>query len=44
MHQEAQIKLKELTEKFGNEDDFDFDSEFEDKFDGIDISQSEEDE
>lgn len=37
VHQEAQIKLKELTEKFGKDDDFDFDSELEDNIDDIDI-------
>ena len=42
VHKDAQLKLKELTEKFGKEEDFDidFDSDLEDKLDDIDISQS----
>jgi len=46
VHQAAQLKLKELTEKYGKEEDFDidFDSDLEDKLGDIEVSQSEDDE
>ena len=46
VHQEAQSKLKELTEKYGREDDFDIDfgSDLEDNFEDNNSAQSEDDE
>ena len=46
VHQEAQLKLKELTEKYGREDDFDIDfgSDLEDNFEDNNSVNSEDDE
>ena len=43
VHQEAQQKLKELTERFGKEEDFDleFESDLEDQFDDFNVSEDE---
>ena len=44
VHQEAHLKLKELTEKFGKEEDFELDlgSDLDNNFEDLDISQSDE--